>query len=248
MPGRVKKRAIRVLIGIAAVIVLLLSAAIWFVSDYYRADGVALAVIADEDGAEDGVIIQKLNEKAIAFVPSDPTSGMVFYPGGKVQAEAYAPLLERCAERGMLCILIKAPFNIPLLDTEAAAGLQDQFPSIERWLIAGHSMGGVAASDYASRHPDDFQGMVFLASYASSDNSSFKGDVLSIVGTEDGVLNRDNYATAKTKLPDTAEELEIKGGNHAGFGNYGDQAGDGVAMISHEEQQDEAAVAISALA
>ena len=37
---------------------------------------------------------------------------------------------------------------------------------------------------------------------------------------------------------DKSEVVEIDGGNHAWFGNYGEQDGDGEATISHQEQQD----------
>jgi hypothetical protein len=67
------------------------------------------------------------------------------------------------------------------------------------------------------------------------------------VGSEDGVLNRENYEAAREKLPDQARELVIQSGNHAGYGNYGDQEGDGEASISRERQQDEAVDAIMAL-
>jgi hypothetical protein len=42
--------------------------------------------------------------------------------------------------------------------------------------------------------------------------------------------------TAKNNLPSGAEFNIIKGGNHAGFGNYGPQKGDGKRTISREEQ------------
>ena len=40
----------------------------------------------------------------------------------------------------------------------------------------------------------------------------------------------------------------IEGGNHAGFGHYGPQAGDGVASIDREEQQRQTAETVLAFA
>ena len=48
-------------------------------------------------------------------------------------------------------------------------------------------------------------------------------------------------------IADDAELMAIEGGNHAGFGNYGKQDGDGAATISSEQQQRETADAIEAL-
>ena len=243
-----RSRTKRVLVAVAVVVGVLVAAAAWYVNDYYHADDVALAVIADEDGDADGVVVQHLPSGDIAFMPDKPIAGLVFYPGAKVQPEAYAPLMQRCAEKGILCVIVKPLFNLAIIDMNAADGAIDQFPEIDCWMLAGHSMGGVAASDFASRHADAFDGIVFLASYPSADLASFNGDALCIVGSNDEVLNREKAEEAKSKLPVRETELTIVGGNHAYFGNYGEQAGDGPATISREDQQAQTAAAIVELA
>ena len=80
-------------------------------------------------------------------------------------------------------------------------------------------------------------GIVFLGSYPASDLSSTDLAALSIYGSQDGVLNRGNYESAYSHLPANASEIIIDGGNHAGFGDYGTQSGDGEATISRGEQQ-----------
>ena len=203
------------------VVVVLAAATVWYVNDYYHADNVALAVVADEDGTADGVEVRTLPSGDIAFVPDHPTAGLVFYPGGKVQPEAYAPLMQKCAQRGILCVLLKPTFNLAIIDMDAANGVTAQFPDVSTWVLAGHSMGGVAAADYASRHPDEFDAIAFLAAYPAVDLSKFDGKVLSIIGSNDGVLNRDKYEQAHDLLPDSVQKLVIEGGNHAYYGNYG---------------------------
>ena len=227
----------RILIALAVVVVVLAAATVWYVNDYYHADNVALAVVADEDGTADGVEVRTLPSGDIAFVPDHPTAGLVFYPGGKVQPEAYAPLMQKCAQRGILCVLLKPTFNLAIIDMDAANGVTAQFPDVSTWVLAGHSMGGVAAADYASRHPDEFDAIAFLAAYPAVDLSKFDGKVLSIVGSNDGVLDRDKFAQARKMLPGSLQELVIKDGNHANFGNYGEQANDGQADITRENQQ-----------
>ena len=241
-------KAQRILLVVGIVLVVLVGACVWYVNDYYHADATALAAVADDDGAADGVTVRTLADGSIAFVPAHPTAGLIFYPGGKVQPEAYAPLLERCAGQGILCVLVKPLFNLAILDTNAADGIQEQFPAITYWIIAGHSVGGVAASDYVSHHEDSFDAIVFLAAYPSADLKSFAGSALSITGGNDQVLKRDKYNEAQVNLPSDAHELEIVGGNHAYYGNYGEQAGDGTATITREEQQAQTTSAIVELA
>lgn len=248
MVGSKNTIAKRILIALAVVVVVLVAAAVWYVNDYSHADNAALAAVADEDGVADGVEVRTLPSGDIAFVPNRPTAGLVFYPGGKVQPEAYAPLMQQCAQRGILCVLLKPTFNLAIIDMDAASGITAQFPDVTKWVIAGHSMGGVAAADYASRHADEFDAIAFLAAYPAVDLSKFDGKVLSIVGSNDGVLNRDKYEQAHKLLPNSARELVIEGGNHAYYGNYGEQANDGQAGITRENQQAQATDALVDLA
>jgi len=57
------------------------------------------------------------------------------------------------------------------------------------------------------------------------------GQSLTIYGSEDQVLDR-------SKITYSENVEVILGGNHAQFGNYGLQKGDGTATITRDEQQD----------
>ena len=63
-------------------------------------------------------------------------------------------------------------------------------------------------------------------------------------GTEDRVLNRNQYESRRENLPADFTERVIEGGCHAWFGSYGPQKGDGTPTISAEEQQAAAAAMI----
>ena len=241
---KTRKLRFRLLVPLALVLTVIVGGGALYFSDYYRADDVALAAAASTDVVE----VCELDSGELAFVPQGATVGLVFYPGAKVQAEAYAPLLMRCAERGVLCVLVRAPLNFALLDISAAREAVEQFPDIEHWVLAGHSLGGVAASEYLAGNPDASDALVLLAAYSASDVSSSDLRVLTIAGSADGVLNRAAYEEARGNLPAGSEEIVIEGGNHAHFGNYGEQRGDGTATISREEQQGQTADAIVALA
>ena len=245
--GKRRRWPKRLAIGVAVVLAVAAIGFAWYVNDYYHADETALAAIADENGAADGVVVQALEDGSVAFVPDEPVAGLVFYPGGKVQPEAYAPLLYGCAERGIACILTKPLFNLAILSPDMAAGLQQGFPGIDEWIIAGHSLGGVVACNYVAGHAGEFDGIVLLAAYPAVDLTGYDGAVLSIVGSEDQVLDRGKYEAARPELPADARETVIEGGNHGQFGDYGEQAGDGQAAISRAEQQRLTADAIASL-
>ena len=241
---KTRKLRFRILVPIALVLSLLVGGGALYFSDYYHADGTAVAATTSTESVE----VHAIGGGCLAFIPKDPVAGMVVYPGAKVEATAYAPLMRLCAEQGVLCVLVQPPLNFALLSINAVQGAMAQFPQVDTWIVAGHSLGGVAASQYASENPDAVDALVFLASYPAADLSGFAGSTLSIVGTEDGVLNREAYADGWSLLPQGATELVITGGNHAYFGDYGEQGGDGTATISREDQQTQTADAIIALA
>lgn len=233
---KTRKPKFLICVPLALVLGLVVFGGALYVADYYEADEAAIAASA-EGVSDDGVEVRWLAGESVAFVPAVPKAGMVFYPGAKVQPEAYAPLMHRLAEQDILCVLVKPHFNLAILDVSAADGVIDQFPDIDRWLLAGHSMGGVAAAEYLAAHTGEFEGVVFLASYPAADLSLFDGYALSVYGSDDGVLNRASLDVARQKLPADAREHVIEGGNHAYFGNYGEQSGDGAATISRDDQQ-----------
>lgn len=238
-----RKLRFRLLVTLSLVLNIVLGGGALYFSDYYHADTVAIAAASTSEAVE----VRPLERAMLAFVPQEPVAGMVFYPGAKVQPEAYAPLLRACAERGVLCVLVRPPLNFSLLDISAAEGAVAAFPEVHTWLLAGHSLGGVAAAEYLGDNPETVDGVVFLASYPSSDLTSFGGLALSVAGSEDEVLNRAANDEARAKLPEEAQKLVIEGGNHAQFGNYGEQRGDGVATISWENQQAQTVDAIVSL-
>ena len=226
----------RILLAVAAVLVAIVAAFLVYTSDYYHADARAWAAMESDGPSE--VDVRSLDGGYIAFVPQDPVAGLVFYPGGKVEPESYAPQLKECAEHGVLCVLVKPPFNLAILDSNAADGALAQFPEVDSWYLAGHSLGGVVASSYVDGHAQDVDGLLLLAAYSSADISDFSGPVISLVGSNDQVLNREKYEEAQDMLPPSAEERVIEGGNHAGYGDYGAQQGDGTASITPQEQQE----------
>ncbi len=228
-----KRKRNRIILGaILALIVLVCVGFALYVGSYYRADEAAAQAMAPTVG----ISVEKTDGDAIVFSPSEPKAGLIFYPGGKVEHTAYAPLMRACAEKGILCVLVKMPCNLAVLDVNAADGIAERFPQLGSWYIGGHSLGGAMAASYAAGHADELDGLVLLAAYSTEDLTKSGLTVCSIYGSEDGVMNSEKYDANRANLPSDASELIIDGGCHAGFGSYGPQDGDGTPTISGEEQ------------
>ncbi|MBQ8619541.1 MAG: alpha/beta hydrolase [Clostridia bacterium] len=184
---------------------------------------------------------------AQVFMPEEVRGGLIFYPGGLVDHRAYAPLMQALCDRGVLCLLVQMPLDLAVLDMNAADGLQEMHPEADCWLIGGHSLGGAMAASYAGEHADVCDGLVLLGAYSTTDLSGTELSVLSVYGSEDGVLNREKYDECLKHYPQDFEEIVIEGGCHAYFGDYGVQKGDGVPMITREAQIEITADAIAAM-
>lgn len=184
----------------------------------------------------------------ISFRPLDatPTVGYIFYPGGRVEAGAYAPMASEVAQQGYFTAIVYAPLNLAFFGVNAADAVIADHSEITEWVVGGHSLGGVAASLYAEQHPD-IDGLIFEASYPSNGNLRDRADlqVLSLYATNDGLARPEQVLASASNLPQNAQFVAIEGGNHGQFGYYGLQDGDGTATITHDEQTKQTADAVS---
>lgn len=228
MDRRIKKRFVA-LIFIELMLLCCIGAFIFYVSDYYH---------AKEYDSKDLLIAEY--ESYTIYGNSICDTGIIFYPGGKVEAKAYLPLMEKLVEKGVCCVVVKMPCNLAFLDVNAGNKVRNQLTTVKEWYIAGHSLGGVAAATHVAKN-EGYKGLILLASYATQRLENIP--VLLVLGENDQVLNRENYEKAKENLADYKEVL-IEGGNHAYFGNYGEQKGDGCATISIADQWSETAQVI----
>lgn len=156
----------------------------------------------------------------------DAALGLIFYPGGKVEAKAYLPLLIQLADEGLICVMPTMPFNLAVFHSNAADEIYHELPEIERWILSGHSLGGAMASNYVEKSSDQVEALILMGAYPINDADL---PTYAIYGSYDIMLDLE-------KLEST-DRVEIVGGNHAYFGNYGEQEGDGKAIISRDQQQ-----------
>jgi dienelactone hydrolase len=179
----------------------------------------------------------------LVFTPADaaPDTGFIFYPGGRVLVDSYAPMGQRLADEGYLVVMVPMPLNLAVLAPGRAADVISAYPEIEQWAIGGHSLGGAMAANFVRAHSGAVDGLVLWAAYPQASDSLADRDdlvVTSIYGSEDGLATVTSIEESRQYLPATTRFVEIEGGNHAQFGWYGDQAGDNPAVISREAQQD----------
>lgn len=227
-----KKKSIKILVCIGVLVSAIILVCGIYVSDYYHADETAIEMFEVDHSVE--MITDKQGN--LIFAPEEAKTGFIFYPGGKVEHHAYIPLMKNLASEGILCVLMEMPFRLAVLDVNAADGVQEQFSQIENWYIGGHSLGGSMAASYLSNHVETYKGLILFGAYATANLKESNLQILSIYGREDGVMNQEKYLENKSNLPKDFREIVIEGGNHAYFGAYGEQKGDGTATITNLEQ------------
>lgn len=232
-----KKWSIRLLLAVA---VLLLAAVAGFVAyaqfDYGPSEElrarVDLAAI-ERDGS------------GLVFHPENANGkGVILYQGAKVEAAAYAYLAEKLQAAGYTVSIPDMPLKFPILAADRADKVIAAYPAVEKWFIGGHSLGGVAAAQYAEEHQDELSGLYFLAAYPSGDFALSDLPMLSVSAENDGLTTAQDIEERRMQFSANSEFIEIAGGNHAQFGVYGEQKNDLPAEIGPFEQQDQTAEAL----
>lgn len=138
------------------------------------------------------------------------------------------------------------PCNLAVFNVNSVDGIREQLPDVERWYIGGHSLVGAMVTSCAAEHIDERDGLILLTAYSTQDLVGFGLDMLSVYGSEDGVLDMEKYGQYRSNLPTDTSEVVIDGNCHAQFGSYGSQDGDGIPTISGEERISQTAEAIVA--
>lgn len=223
----VKSRARRlcaVLMALAALVVLI------GCNPYrYHAEDVTAFLTSDAS-----VTVQTVRGGVLFDGPGE-TDALVFYPGAQVEETAYAPLLRTLAAAGVDCFAVKMPLGYAFLGVNRAKKIMKAY-DYAHWYLAGHSLGGAMAAYFAAAHQQEISGLVLLGAYSASDLSDAAFPVLYIYGSNDEVLTRKRLDKGLQKSAPDTRVVELDGGNHANFGAYGKQKGDGEATMPREEQ------------
>lgn len=232
MSAEKKKGGIRsLLLKIIFVAAILFAGISISVGDYSHAE-----IDIDEYNAVDrGYKVDYHEDNYMAYIPDGATTGVIFYPERFVEFTSYAELMTKLAEKGIMVVASKMPYNMPVLGVNKAATFMDAYYGIEDWYIAGHGAGGTAAAKFAA-DCDDIKGIAMIASYTKTDLTEKDLKTVVMYGTSDAVISMINYNKGLKLLPEGYTEGIIKGANHSYYGNYELNREDCVAKISREEQ------------
>jgi pimeloyl-ACP methyl ester carboxylesterase len=233
----------RILLGIVIVLILASAGFVIWASLPLRPSAQAGQALTSS------AVVRVSQDRWLVFTPQEvaPETGFIFYPGGRVDYRAYAPLARSIAADGFLVVIVPMPLNLAVFSPNAAQDVIAAFPEIRTWAVGGHSLGGAMAASFTSSSPNQIDGLVLLASYpaASADLSGTDVSVISIYATEDGLADVETVESSARLLPPDTQWVRIVGGNHAQFGDYGPQPRDNPASISPDEQLIQTAQAIS---
>ena len=230
------KKHLKWLIPVLAVVVLA-AAFLIYTGIYYHADDVAMAALESTDA----VTVTRTGYGWFFDGPSEEDL-LVFYPGAKIEETAYAPLLHVLAAAGVDVCLVKMPFRLAIFGANKAEKVLSQYDHPNKY-VGGHSLGGAMAANFAAEHGAELRGVVLLAAYPTKplDNGL---TLISIYGSNDGVLNMAKLERGRQYAPPAYYEVVIDGGNHAQFANYGTQRGDGTATKTSDQQHTETILAL----
>lgn len=182
-----------------------------------------------------------------AIMPNSTTrAGLIIYPGAFGDPRAYVGRYAELAEKGIAVFVIRSPFNFALLDVNRGSKILRDNPNITNWYVAGHSLGGVAACEFARSHESELHGLILLGSYCNGNASNLSIPVLSVSGSRDGLSTTAKINASRSNLPTSTYFVVIDGANHSQFGSFSQlQGSDNQAEISDESAQDQILAAIS---
>jgi len=219
--------ALLIIVGLTVAWVLLTS------PDAQFADETALAALTS-----DSAVLVEVDDWQV-FRPANgrlPQQGLIFYPGGFAEPAAYAPLLRRIAQAGYLVVNTPAPFDLALFAQDEALAVISAYPQVRSWTLAGHSMGGAVAGQFAAEHRDRLAGLVLWAAYPFENPALAESGlpVTSIYASADSFATVEEIEAGKAFLPADTQYVPIEGGDHYQFGNFANAPVN--ATISLEEQ------------
>ena len=233
--NRKRKLPLVVSITIPIIVILIINSCgmLTYFSIHYHATSEVYDYLNDDSEVK----VTRNNDYYLFDNVANEDKAIIFYGGAKVQEKSYAPMLNKIAHLGTDVYLVNMPFSFPLFARNKADSVYRTNNTYSKVYLMGHSLGGVCAAMNLEKTTLDYEGIIFLAAYPSHKIDD-KYKALSIYGSEDHVMNLKEYTANSSYFPSGYVTKVIEGANHANYGYYGKQKGDGVALLTREQQID----------
>lgn len=160
-------------------------------------------------------------------------TGILYFPGARVNPYSYLYPLSEVAASGVTVVIMDPLMNMALFDTRSLDELASAAPEVTQWVLSGHSLGGVRACMLAN-HPS-VTGLVLMGSYCANDVSDLDIPVVQVLASNDGLIDQEALEGSAAWLPASTTTIILEGANHASFGTYGEQPGDGSATLTRQQ-------------
>ncbi|CAN0097507.1 unnamed protein product, partial [Heterosigma akashiwo] len=206
----------------------------------------AFARTADADGSCSSLDPRRCQ---ILFAPLTTSSlntsakiGVLFYGGALVDPRSYSPIAKSLSEKYGFAVAIPVfSKDLATIGPKCQTGRVElaaaAFPGVEKWVLGGHSMGGIAAqfdlfTAVSRNQAEHIGGLFLLGSYVQEkddvdsscgqvDLSMFDLPAAAVTASNDRVVDRTGWEKGKKYLPaNNTFYLHILGGNHSQFGSY----------------------------
>jgi len=222
----VRRQALRLYVWFGVALIVVVALAVGYVGTPYQGSAESISAVEDDSH----VTVDRTNGGYVLHPAStEPDAGVVFYPGGRVDPNAYvgslAPLVR---EANVTVVVPRMPLHLAVVDyglaesgvgSHAADRAMAEHPTIEQWYVGGHSLGGAMACRYAETAAES-DGLMLYASYCDVDVSDRNLSAVSLTGSADGVLNQQAFERNRGNLPASTQFAELEGVNHTQFGSY----------------------------
>lgn len=233
--SRPRRRRLRIVLGVLGVALLVaVGVAVWWLQPQPLLPEARAAMASTE------TVTFSQDKGWLEYLPvgAEPRTGLILYPGGKVEPAGYARSAQAIAAEGYLVVIVPVPLNLAVLGADRATDVIAAYPEVTSWAVGGHSLGGAMAGQYADQHQEAIDGVAFWASFPNGDLSDQPElTAVSVYGSLDAGAERFGSAATLATLPEGTAFEVIEGGNHEQMGDYTGQPGDPPATISRDDQQ-----------
>lgn len=219
------KRGKKMFLYVIAILMLTIIGSLFYYNKAFP-EALEIASIMEKDGND-------------YYFNGDSNVGFIIFSGAKADEKAYSYMAKLLNEAGHTVVIPKVLFHMSATGINHGFEIMESNPEIEKWVLIGHSLGGLPISHIAVKEPDKLHGIAFLASYMITDLSEIDISAIRITASNDKIMNKNRMEEHLDYLPENSISIVLEGANHQGFAACGSLSSDGEATMSWKEQQEQ---------